>query len=83
MSQFHPQSAGLSPNKKLGGMYGGMWNFIPSVCSTNPTAPTEKKTNCVDSLSDATGMGGSPYDGPAVGMGTERASPKYGECLLS
>ncbi|XP_075890422.1 uncharacterized protein LOC142893573 isoform X49 [Nelusetta ayraudi] len=46
MSQFHPQSAGLGPNKKLGGMYGG--------------------------------MGGSPYGSPAMGMGAERGSPKYG-----
>lgn len=38
MSQFHPQSAGLGLNKKLGGMYGGMWNFIPSTCWPNPIA---------------------------------------------
>lgn len=91
MNQFHPQSAGLGPHQKLGGMYGGMWNFIPPTCSTNPTAPCperrltvkklgKKQPERVASLSDATGVGGSPYGGPAVGTGGERASPKYGEC---
>lgn len=28
MSQFEPQSAGLGPNGKLGGMYGGMSDII-------------------------------------------------------
>lgn len=102
MSQFHPQSAGLVPNKKLGGMYGSMWNFIPSACWTNPIAPCpgsltmvkKKQTNkkayqlslslsLALSDADATGIGGSPYGSPAMGMGAERASPKYGECLLS
>lgn len=36
-----------------------------------------------DTFSDATGMGGSPFGGPSLGMGAERLSTKYGECLFS
>lgn len=83
MSQFQIQSTGLGPNKKLGSMYGGKWNFAELF---RKFINSKTNNNCdirTDTFSNATGMGSSPFGGPALGMGAERLSTKYGECLLS